>query len=84
MKKLIKGTMPCIIIYLLSALLTWHGIRIRYTKYLTDQNPEFIDIVEVFFPVYNSVFALFVIAEKLTVCGAKPPNANKFFDIEER
>ena len=78
-----KSIIILVIIYLLSALLAWHGVRIRYMKYQTDQNPEFSDIVEVFTPVYNSVFGIFVVAEKLAE-WIDPPDPNKFFNIEER
>ncbi len=80
-----KSIITCIIIYLLSALLTWHGVRIRYMKYRTDNNPEFIDMVEVFAPFYNTVFGMFVIAEESSKwIDPHIPDPNKFFGIEER
>ena len=80
-----KSIITCIIIYLLSALLTWHGVRNRYVRYDTDNNPEFSDMVEVFMPIYNTVFGMFVIAEKLAEwIDPHIPDPNKFFDIEKR
>jgi len=54
-------------------------------KYRTDNNPEFIDMVEVFAPFYNTVFGMFVIAEESSKwIDPHIPDPNKFFGIEER
>ena len=74
----------CIVVYLISCLISWYYMHLVYSKYGVWPNsyPDISDLLIVFCPLLNTIFAIIIWLVQWPIKG-EIDRYNKFFKIKK-